>query len=46
MPERQSLPAPGGFRESCHGGGCIQAGFGTRPFPILGLDDGLALEYV
>ncbi len=45
MPERQSLPAPGGFRESLQGV-CIHAGFGTRPFPILVLDDGLALEYV
>ena len=36
MPERQSLPAPGGFRESCHDGGGIHAGFETRPFPILG----------
>jgi hypothetical protein len=44
MPERRS--PPGGFRESCDDGGCIHAEFGTRPLPILGLDDDLALEYV
>jgi len=28
-----ALPAPGGFRESLHGGGCIHSGFGIPVLP-------------
>ena len=31
MPERQNLPAPGGFRESLHDGGCIHSGWNPVP---------------